>query len=430
MLTYERITYETTPYAIWITLARPDELNLVDDRLFAELYDAFIRARLDTEHSIVVLRGSGKMFSGGGNLKADVATAALHGFSEEFAVSMYEHTAAEYPVFNAIENCPKTTIAAVNGTAFGAAVVLIQLCDLIVSVRDAKFIFAPPKWGLADTPDAARLAARVGIGRAKDLLFTARELTAEEAHQIGLVNRLCDRGDFDQAVVAYVEDVLTTSPNARRLMKGIMNRELPTISHAEHFETAVGEEFRQGVAAFAKREPAPWTAEALSRKSMLPSPTLFDVAPSAPRKTPFTPTVWRMDDLGKPGAIPDIVDPQTGGKLWEIWNLAQTHEIHVLYARVYSGNRTGAHTHPDATHYTAILKGTALVWIEGTLLKLEAGDVVNIPVGVLHDFGADSDDDVWVVDLTSPPFDPQKMAFDPTREDEIKAAFDRAIARR
>jgi len=59
-------------------------------------------------------------------------------------------------------------------------------------------------------------------------------------------------------------------------------------------------------------------------------------------------------------------------------------------------------------------------------LRLEAGDVVNIPVGVLHDFGAAADEDVWVVDLTSPPFDPEKMNFDPAREDEISAAFEKA----
>lgn len=428
MRRYERITYETTPYAIWITLARPKELNLVDDVLFDELYDAFIRARLDTEHSVVVLRGSGKMFSGGGNLKADIAKAALEGFSEDFAVTMYEHTAAEYPVFNAIENCPKTVIAAVNGTAFGAAVVLIQLCDLIISVRDAKFIFAPPKWGLADTPDAARLAARVGIGRAKDLLFTARELAAEEAYQIGLVNRLCDREGFDAAVLAYVEAVLNAAPNARRLMKGIMNRQLPAISHTEHFETAVGEEFREGVRAFTKKEPAPWTAEALSRHAMLPSPTVFETAKEKGEPKAYVPKVWRLEDLQK-GQLPDAVDPQTNGALWEIWNMAQTDEIHALYGHVFKGNRTGAHTHPDANHYTAVVKGTALVWMEGTMLRLEPGDVVNIPTGVLHDFGADSDEDVWVVDLTSPPFDPQKMNFDPSREEEIKAAFEKAMAR-
>lgn len=135
----------------------------------------------------------------------------------------------------------------------------------------------------------------------------------------------------------------------------------------------------------------------------------------------YKPNVWHLKDLQK--KEPDMVDPQTGGKLWGIFNLAQTDTIHALYGHVLKANRTGAHTHPDANHYTAIVNGTALVWMEGTMLRLGPGDVVNIPTGVLHDFGADSDEDVWVIDLTTPPFDPAKMQFDDSREEEIKKAF-------
>ncbi len=136
----------------------------------------------------------------------------------------------------------------------------------------------------------------------------------------------------------------------------------------------------------------------------------------------YDPNVWYLKKLQK--TEPDMVDPQTNGKLWGIFNLAQTDAIHALYGHVLKGNRTGAHTHPDANHYTAIVKGTALVWMEGTMLRLGPGDVVNIPTGVLHDFGADSDEDVWVIDLTSPPFDPTKMQFDDSRAAEIDKAFD------
>ncbi len=141
----------------------------------------------------------------------------------------------------------------------------------------------------------------------------------------------------------------------------------------------------------------------------------------------YQPSTWRLSEFKSAQApAPDAVDPQTDGKLWQIWNVAYTPEVHVLYARVFKGNRTGAHTHPDANHYTCIVEGRALVWMEGTMVALDPGDVINIPIGILHDFGADSTDDCWVIDLTSPPFDPEKMQFDPEREDEIAAAFARA----
>jgi quercetin dioxygenase-like cupin family protein len=143
----------------------------------------------------------------------------------------------------------------------------------------------------------------------------------------------------------------------------------------------------------------------------------------------YVPSTWRLSEFKSDDApTPDAIDPQTDGKLWQIWNVARNDVIDVLYARVFSGNRTGAHTHPDANHYTCIIEGTAIVWMEGTMLTLECGDVVNIPVGVLHDFGADTTGDCWVVDLTSPPFDPEKMQFQPEREEEIAAAFAAAMS--
>ncbi len=281
MADYERIRYETTPQAIWITLARPDELNLVDSRLFEELRDAFVRAARDEEHSAVVLRGSGRMFSGGGDLGSDVARMALEGMTEDDVSQMHEHVYAEYPAFAAIEDCPKTTIAAINGDAFGAAVDIIMMCDLAVAVRGAKLSFAPGKWGLCDAPNSGRLHRRIGLSRAKDLLFTARAVEAEEARELGLVNRVCAPDALDAAVVELVEAVLTTSPEARRLMKQVMHRDLPALRPEEHFESSIGEDFHEGVRAFTQKRPPEWTAEAIARRAMLPSPADGESASTA-----------------------------------------------------------------------------------------------------------------------------------------------------
>jgi quercetin dioxygenase-like cupin family protein len=137
----------------------------------------------------------------------------------------------------------------------------------------------------------------------------------------------------------------------------------------------------------------------------------------------YEPTMWKLSDMVEGTTEPGAVDPQTDGKLWQIYPVANNGVIDVLYGHVEANNRTGAHTHPDANHYTTVVKGTATVWLDGTVVEVHEGDIVNIPTGVLHDFGATADDDVWVVDLTNPPFDPAKMAFDPSRDEEIAAAF-------
>ncbi|BBY83404.1 cupin domain-containing protein [Mycolicibacterium pulveris] len=144
----------------------------------------------------------------------------------------------------------------------------------------------------------------------------------------------------------------------------------------------------------------------------------------------YEPKTWRLSDYQAGATKPDALDPQTSGDLWKIWDVARHDSVHCLYAVVNAGNRTGAHTHPDANHYTVVIKGTALVWIEGTIVRLEEGDIVSIPTGVLHDFGADTTGECWVVDLTTPPFDPEKMQFDPSREAEIAEAFQAAMTPR
>jgi 2-(1,2-epoxy-1,2-dihydrophenyl)acetyl-CoA isomerase len=433
MRSYVRIRYEETPQAIWITLARPDELNLVDDVLFDELRHAFLRATQDEERSVVVLRGTGRVFSGGGNLESMGTAAAARGFTLEEQVRMQEHVFEEYPIFGAIENCPKTTIAALNGDAFGAGLDLALLCDLIIAVNDAKLVFAPARWGLCDTPNASRLARRIGLGRAKDLLFTGRPVRAAEAREMGLVNRLCPRESFDEAIADYVDAVLRTSPAARRLMKKVMHRDLAPLIPTEHIEAALGPDFSAGMRAFAAGKPPPWTSGELAlsaglvapddaKARRIPSPSGLDG-----QRPPYTPIIWRLADFTTLDKSPDVVDPDSGGSIWKIWNLAYKRELHALYAVVHPGHRTGAHTHPDANHYTCVIKGTALVWMEGEMLRLSAGDVVNIPIGALHDFGADLSGDCWVVDLTSPAFDPELMAYDPSRELEIAEAFAKAL---
>jgi mannose-6-phosphate isomerase-like protein (cupin superfamily) len=142
----------------------------------------------------------------------------------------------------------------------------------------------------------------------------------------------------------------------------------------------------------------------------------------------FEPRTWSLEEMIT-GKAPDPTnkDPQTGGDIWRTWLLDRTKSIDVVYANVKGGNRTGIHIHPDTNHYTCIIKGIAVVWMDGHMLELKAGDVVNIPINVLHNFGAKVGHDVWLVDMTSPPWDPTLMIFKPEREAEIAAQMEQAL---
>jgi quercetin dioxygenase-like cupin family protein len=138
------------------------------------------------------------------------------------------------------------------------------------------------------------------------------------------------------------------------------------------------------------------------------------------------PTMWSYGEMSGPNPPePTAVDPEAGA--WKMWVVAQPEDkdFGLVYASVKPGQSTRVHKHPDI-HYSTIVKGTALVWIDGEMVELHEGDVLHIPEWAAHDFGSTADQEVWVVDLSSPPFDPETMVFLPDLEPEVAAAFEQA----
>jgi quercetin dioxygenase-like cupin family protein len=130
---------------------------------------------------------------------------------------------------------------------------------------------------------------------------------------------------------------------------------------------------------------------------------------------------------GPDGPPPDI-DPETnnGRCHWEM-PCDDSHEI--SYARVVPDNkRIGAHIHPDAVHYSVILKGSGLLWVEGETQEVHPGDLWYVPKDALHDWFTLPGEPCWIVDITYPPIDWDKMEYNPERDPEIEKAFQKAIS--
>jgi enoyl-CoA hydratase/carnithine racemase len=263
------IRYETTDAAIWITLAGDAQARWDAERYDA-LYDALVRARLDPDRSVLVLRGSGARFGPDG---FPAVAAALAGRSDT-AASAHRHAASRTAVFEAIEACPQTAIAALNGSAGGDALALALLCDVALAVCDARFEFDAGTWGICDALCPARLPRRVGLARAAELLYTARAVDAEEAQRIGLVNRICARDELDAATAAFVADVLITAPGARNAMKRIAQRDLPPFAAEDYATTVAGADLREALRAHREQRLPRW-AHRGTLSELIPSPTLL-----------------------------------------------------------------------------------------------------------------------------------------------------------
>src|SRR3970040_1474484 len=162
-----------------LTLNRPEALNALSPTLFAELRKHIddIAAQVDTV-GCVILRGAGRSFSAGNDIKAiqagDRAPSPL--FQAE--------------TLDAIEAMPQPVIAVVHGHCYTGALELMLACDLCIAGESARFADTHGRWSMTPTWGMSqRLPRRIGPLRAKQLMFTGTPITAAEAEQIGLVNR-------------------------------------------------------------------------------------------------------------------------------------------------------------------------------------------------------------------------------------------------
>lgn len=164
-----------------IRLDRP-KLNPLSAQVASELGEAIDEASTHEDVGAVVLWGGERVFAAGADIKE---------MGERDAVTMFRYIGAFQDVFNRLENLPKITIAAINGYALGGGCELALACDLRICATDSQL--GQPEILLGVIPGAGgtqRLPRLIGVGRAKELIYTGRFVSAEEALAIGLVNQV------------------------------------------------------------------------------------------------------------------------------------------------------------------------------------------------------------------------------------------------
>ena len=151
--------------------------------------------------------------------------------------------------------------------------------------------------------------------------------------------------------------------------------------------------------------------------------------------------VWRRDDLNAAEHAGSAGKQMEPGKLdVDVWTVGlQPEKTKVVYVRVGRGQRTGAHAHTIANHYTCIVSGQALLWVEGEMLELAPGDCFQVGSGLIHELAAARGEDCWVFEASSPVLSSdveeleefrsvRRLEID-ARADEITAAFELAFQR-
>ena len=166
-----------------VTVNRPKYLNALDTPTLVEMKDCFGKLATDPAVKAVIIRGAGE--------KAFVAGADLKAMSTMTAVEGRDFSNLGHDVFDAIEKLPVVAVAAVNGYALGGGCELALACDFRFASTTAKFGQPEVNYGIIPGfGGSQRLARLIGKGYAKEMIYTGAMVDAEEAHRIGLVNRV------------------------------------------------------------------------------------------------------------------------------------------------------------------------------------------------------------------------------------------------
>jgi enoyl-CoA hydratase/carnithine racemase len=211
-----------------LTLNRPDTMNAITGEMWGELEVAFTEVAQRREDRLLVITGAGKGFCAGADL--------LDQDLPEHAGGRLEHMRGVGRSAAALRAIPKPTIAAVNGAAAGAGLNLALGCDLVIASDAARFSEIFVKRGLSIDYGGSWLLPRlIGIHKAKELAFLAEVISAKEAQQIGIVNRVVPAADLDAAVDELIARLLTMAPLALSETKRLLDQAF-SVSFAEAVE--------------------------------------------------------------------------------------------------------------------------------------------------------------------------------------------------
>ena len=256
-LEFQDIIYEKRDGVAKVAINRPEVMNAFRPLTIDEMISAFQDAWHDDDIGVVVLTGVGdRAFCSGGDqrLRGEGGYQDDSGSPPRLQVMEFHR---------AIRLIPKPVIAMVNGYAIGGGHVLHVLCDLTIASETARFGQTGPKVGSFDAGFGAIYLARiVGEKRAREIWYLCRQYTAQEAYEMGLVNKVVAPDRLEEETLAWCQEILSKSPTALRFLKAGFNADtdhvygIMQIAHGATSLFYTGEEAKEGRSAFLeKRNP-------------------------------------------------------------------------------------------------------------------------------------------------------------------------------
>ncbi len=260
MYDYETITVDARGAAHWLTLNRPNSLNAINTRMATELRDYFGNLFQDRECRVVVMRGAGRAFCAGLDIKdheglKDAPFGGGFGFQGHLA-----------DVYVRMRRCPQPIISCLQGAASGGGFAFALATDIKIAGESLKMNSAFIKLGLSscDMGVSYFLPRLVGVSVAAEMMMTGRFVNAQRALATGLVSEVVPDDALESAAQGYVDDLLGASPMGLRMTKEGLNMAIDAssleaamaIENRNQIMCSGTEDFKEGMRAFIeKRKP-------------------------------------------------------------------------------------------------------------------------------------------------------------------------------
>jgi len=255
-MSYQNLRIEKRDGIAVVTVNRPEKLNALDDRTMEELDGAFTALRSDPAVGGVILTGAGE--------KAFVAGADISELATQSPVQGKERSIRGQEILDKIEGLGKPVVAAVNGFALGGGCELAMACHVRVASENARLGTPEVKLGtMCGYAGTQRLSRLVGKGRALEILLTGEPVDAQEAHRIGLVNKVVPKEELLAEAEAVLRKMLGNGPVSLRFSLDAVNAglEMP-FAEAQYLEATLfglictTEDMKEGTRAFLEKRPA------------------------------------------------------------------------------------------------------------------------------------------------------------------------------
>ena len=256
---FKKLNYSLTKGVANIQLNSPQNLNALDGPMLDDLMTALDLCEDDTQVKVVVIEGAGNSFSAGGDIRA-----MIKGVQDNNMSGLVGGVRKVGAVALKIRNLRKPIIASVRGSAAGAGCNLALACDFRIASEDAKFIQSFINVGLVPDMGGTFLLTRIlGVARATELIMTGQAVTAQEAKELGFVNKIVPLEKLEEATAEFAARLGRLPGIAIANMKALINRAAfqgfeNSIENEVEYQSlcAQTEDFKEGIMAFAeKRKP-------------------------------------------------------------------------------------------------------------------------------------------------------------------------------